>query len=181
MGLGWDLYRACLVFNGLLLPSVKIWWSLQQDVKKKKKTDTVAKLPNYKRNKSTGMRCPSNNSRNTISAWQSPTLPFVSLWVCFSGMQLRTQHFCIPMCVSFGFSVSHTHVAKICGPLLQQKQTVIQRGLNVHLSGTCHTDTKQVRQGHVFGNLTHMPQKLCHSPLQMSLQWIMVVRQKEGN
>lgn len=33
------------------------------------KTDTVAKLPNYsRRNKSITIRCPSNNSRNTISA-----------------------------------------------------------------------------------------------------------------
>ncbi len=51
------------------------------------------------------------------------------------------------MCVSFGLSVSNTHVAEICGPALQQKQTAIQQGPNVHLAGTCHTDTKRSQTG----------------------------------
>ena len=91
------------------------------------------------------MRCPSNNSQNTISA--VTVIPPLFFFFCqpvslLPGMQLQTQQFCVPMCVSFGLSVSNTHVAQICGPALQQKQTAIQRGPNVHLAGTCHTDTK---------------------------------------
>lgn len=38
-------------------------------------------------------------------------------------------------------------MAQICGPVLQQKQTAIQRGPNVQVTGTCHANTQQSQTG----------------------------------
>lgn len=109
MALGPDQNSACLFYNGLLLPSVNKRWSLQQDVKK---TDTVAELEKrfhtIEEMKTITMKCPSNNSRNTISAVTviTPLSAPVSL---LPGMQVQTQHFLRPnVCFIWAFCLKHT-------------------------------------------------------------------------
>lgn len=139
-GSGLRPMRSKSVFNGLLLPSVRNGWSLHEDIK-----NGHSSFQTIKEKKYITVSCPSYNSQNFSS---DSHIPSPSQPVClFSGMQLQSQHFCIPTCVSSELSVSHKHMAQICGQVLQQKQTAIQQDPNVHLTGTCHTDTKHIQTG----------------------------------
>lgn len=140
------------------------------------KIGTVAKLPelfqNYKRNKTITMRCPSNNSRNTISA-VTVTPPPSSASESVSRNATADAALLRPNVCFIWAPLSQTHMW--LKYVAQHSNRNTPRSSEVLTCTSLERATltpNEVRQGHVFENLTHILQGLCHSPLQMRRHWI---------
>lgn len=155
-GSGLRPMRSKSVFNGLLLPSVRNGWSLHEDIK-----NGHSSFQTIKEKKYITVSCPSYNSQNFSSDSHS-------LCVCFQECNCSRSTSASQRVFHLS-SLSHTNIWLKYVAKCSNRNRLQSSKILMCTSLERATRTPNIfRQGHVFENLTHMLQKLCHSPLQMS-------------
>lgn len=110
------------------------------------------------------MRCPSNNSRNTISA-VTVIPPFFFLSACESASRNATADAALlrpNVCFIWALRLKYTCGSNMWPSAPTETDRDPARSWCAPRWNVPHRHQNEVRQGHVFENLTHILQELCH-------------------